>query len=57
MWQRYFVAKIFCDKLNVELEIVNNLREINTYGVMSGVNKDDAKKLFRYFRLIDSSAF
>lgn len=43
------VAKIFSEKLNVELEIVNNLREINTYGVMSGVNKDDAKKLFEFY--------
>lgn len=43
------VAKIFCDKLNVEMEIINNLREINTYGVMSGVNKNDAKKLFEFY--------
>jgi probable phosphoglycerate mutase len=43
------VAKIFSDKINIEMEIVNNLREINTYGVMSGVNKDEAKKLFEFY--------
>lgn len=40
------VAKIFSDKLNCELEIVNDLREMNTYGVMSGINKDLAKEIF-----------
>jgi Fructose-2,6-bisphosphatase len=40
------VAKIFSDKINCELEIVNDLREINTYGVMAGTNKDLAKEIF-----------
>jgi broad specificity phosphatase PhoE len=40
------VAKIFSDKLGCDIEIVNDLREINTYGVMAGVNKDLAKEIF-----------
>lgn len=40
------VAKIFGDKLGCDIEIVDDLREINTYGVMSGVNKDIAKEIF-----------
>lgn len=40
------VAEIFSDKINCDLEIVDDLREINTYGVMSGINKDTAKDLF-----------
>ena len=40
------VAKIFADKINVDVEIVKDLREMNTYGVMSGVNKDLAKNIF-----------
>ena len=40
------VAKIFAQKIDCDIEIVDNLREINTYGVMSGVNKDLAKDIF-----------
>ncbi len=40
------VAKIFKDKIECEVEIVNDLREMNTYGVMSGVNKELAKDIF-----------
>ena len=40
------VANIFSKKINCEVEIVNDLREMNTYGVMSGVNKDLAKSIF-----------
>jgi len=40
------VAKIFGEKLGCNIEIVNDLREINTYGVMAGVNKDLAKEIF-----------
>lgn len=40
------VAKIFANKINVDVEIVKDLREMNTYGVMSGVNKDLAKNIF-----------
>lgn len=40
------VAKILADKLNCDVEIVYDLREMNTYGVMSGINKDLAKEIF-----------
>lgn len=40
------VARIFSDKVGCDIEIVNDLREINTYGVMSGVNKKLAKEIF-----------
>lgn len=40
------VAKILADKLNCDVEIVDDLREMNTYGVMSGINKDLAKEIF-----------
>ena len=40
------VAKIFSDKIGCSVEIIDDLREINTYGVMSGVNKDLAKEIF-----------
>lgn len=40
------VASIFNEKLNCGIEIINDLREINTYGVMSGVNKKLAKEIF-----------
>ncbi len=40
------VAEIFNEKLNCGVEIINDLREMNTYGVMSGVNKSLAKRIF-----------
>jgi len=40
------VANIFANKIQCEIEVVKDLREMNTYGVMSGVNKDLAKKIF-----------
>ena len=40
------VADIFADKIHCEVEAVKDLREMNTYGVMSGVNKDLAKNIF-----------
>ncbi len=40
------VAEIFNEKLNCGVEIINDLREMNTYGVMSGVNKSLAKEIF-----------
>lgn len=39
-------AKILNTDINVELEIVDGIREFNQYGVMSGVNKDLAKDIF-----------
>jgi len=40
------VAYIFNQKLNCGIEIIDDLREMNTYGVMSGVNKTLAKEIF-----------
>lgn len=40
------VASIFNEKLNCGIEIIDDLREMNTYGVMSGVNKSLAKEIF-----------
>lgn len=40
------VADIFNEQLHCGVEIIDNLREMNTYGVMSGVNKELAKKIF-----------
>ena len=31
---------IFANKIIYKCEIIDDLREMNTYGVMSGVNKD-----------------
>lgn len=41
-------AKILNESINVELEVVDGIREFNQYGVMSGVNKDLAKDIFSY---------
>lgn len=40
------VANIFNNKLQCGIEIIDDLREMNTYGVMSGVNKDLANNIF-----------
>lgn len=40
------VANIFNNKLQCGIEIIGDLREMNTYGVMSGVNKDLANNIF-----------
>jgi len=42
-------AKIFGDKIGVDIEIVNDLREHNVHGVMAGVNKDLAKEIFSFW--------
>ena len=44
----YQSAKILNKKLNVDLEIIDNIRECNSYGILSGVNKEKAKKIFSY---------
>lgn len=41
-------AKILNKKINVDLEIIDNIRECNSYGILSGVNKEKAKKIFSY---------
>lgn len=42
-------AEIICEKVQCDLEIVNDIREHNAYGVMSGINKDLAKEIFGYW--------
>lgn len=44
----YQTAKILNKKLNVDLEIIDNIRECNSYGILSGVNKEKAKNIFSY---------
>lgn len=40
------VANIFNEKINCGVDIIDDLREMNTYGVMSGINKSLAKEIF-----------
>jgi len=42
----YETASILKDTLGCELRIIDDLRERNSYGVMSGVNKAKAKEIF-----------
>lgn len=42
-------SKILNEKISVELEVVDNIREFNQYGVMSGINRDLAKEIFSYY--------
>ena len=44
----YQTAQILNENINAELEIVENIRELNQYGIMSGVNKERAKEIFSY---------
>lgn len=41
-------AKILNENIKVDIEIVEDIREFNQYGVMSGVNKDLAKDIFSH---------
>lgn len=49
------VAKIFSNKIRCDIEIIEDLREMNTYGVMSGVNKELAKDIFSF--LLNSEGY
>jgi len=44
----YQTANILNRKLNVDVEVIDNIRECNSYGILSGVNKEKAKKIFSY---------
>lgn len=44
----YQTAQILNKKLQVKLEVIDNLRELNSYGILSGVNKTLAKTIFSY---------
>jgi broad specificity phosphatase PhoE len=39
-------ASIICKKLGCELKVIDDLRERNSYGVLSGVNKKKAEEIF-----------
>lgn len=44
----YQTANILNRKLNVDVEVIDNIRECNSYGILSGVNKEKAKTIFSY---------
>ncbi len=44
----YQTAQILNEGINVELKIIEDLRELNSYGILSGVNKELAKEIFSY---------
>lgn len=44
----YQTAEILNKKINVDMEIIDNIRECNSYGILSGVNKEKAKNIFGY---------
>ena len=44
----YETAEIIDKVLNCSIKMVENLREYNCYGVLSGVNKDKAKEIFAH---------
>ena len=41
-------AEILNENINVELKIIDDIRELNSHGILSGVNKDLAKEIFSY---------
>lgn len=36
------------ENIKVELKVIDDIRELNSYGILSGVNKDLAKNIFSY---------
>lgn len=44
----YQTAQIFKKDIKEEIEVVENIRELNQYGILSGVNKKLAKDIFSY---------
>lgn len=44
----YQTAQILNKNINVELKIVDDIRELNSHGIRSGVNKELAKDIFSY---------
>ena len=44
----YQTAKILNENINVELKTIYDIRELNSYGILSGVNKELAKDIFFY---------
>lgn len=44
----YQTAKILNENINVELKVIDDIRELNSHGILSGVNRDIAKDIFSY---------
>ena len=44
----YQTAEILNKKLNAQLKVIDDIRELNSYGILSGVNKSRAKDIFSY---------
>lgn len=44
----YQTAKILNENIKVELKVIEDIRELNSHGVLSGVNKELAKDIFSY---------
>lgn len=44
----YQTAQILNENTKAELEVIDNIRELNSYGILSGVNRELAKNIFSY---------
>lgn len=44
----YETAQILNENIKVELKVIEDIRELNSYGVLSGVEKELAKEIFSY---------
>lgn len=44
----YQTAQILNENIKVELKVIEDIRELNSYGVLSGVEKELAKDIFSY---------
>ncbi len=44
----YQTAQILNENIKVELKVVDDIRELNSHGIRSGVNKELAKSIFSY---------
>lgn len=44
----YQTAQILNENMKVDMKIIDDIREVNSYGILSGVNKELAKDIFSY---------
>lgn len=44
----YQTAQILNKDIKVELKVIEDIRELNSYGILSGINKELAKDIFSY---------
>ncbi len=44
----YQTAQILNEDIKVELKVIEDIRELNSYGILSGINKELAKNIFSY---------